>query len=126
MAGEWNGVPFQPHTLKIAGSTPVPAMIMQNGSTGKAAPSYGVTGRFESGFCNRVSITDIVYDGKTIIISSRKQSGKRSITTMTYTMTCKQHREEEKRFWFCQERGFLMPVSEKQIMSITGRFQVDT
>ena len=25
MAGEWNGVPFQPHTLEIAGSTPAPA-----------------------------------------------------------------------------------------------------
>ncbi len=24
---------------------------------------------------------------------------------MTYTMTCKQHRQDEKRFWFCQERG---------------------
>ena len=118
MAGEWNGVPFQPHTLKIAGSTPVPAMIMQNGSTGKAAPSYGVTGRFESGFCNRVSITDIVYDGKTIIISSRKHTGKRSITTMTYTMICKQHREEEKRFWFCQERWFAMPVSELQVIYV--------
>ena len=45
---------------------------------------------------------------------------------MTYTMICKQHRQEEMRFWFCQERGFVMPVSEKQIMSITGRFQVDT
>ena len=56
IAGEWNGLPFQPHKMKIAGSVsaplrsaqsrgpldlvgPVPAMIMQNGSTGKAAPS---------------------------------------------------------------------------------------
>ena len=28
-AGEWNGIPFQPHTLKIAGSTPVPAIIAE-------------------------------------------------------------------------------------------------
>ena len=77
MAGEWNGVPFQPHTLKIAGSTPVPAMIMQNGSTGKAAPSYGVTGRFESGFCNRVSSVDTVHKGKMITVSSGKTDWKK-------------------------------------------------
>ena len=35
---------------------------------------------------------------------------------MLYTMICKQHRHEEKRFWFCQERQFVMPVSEKQII----------
>ena len=35
---------------------------------------------------------------------------------MLYTMICKQHRHEEKRFWFCQERQFVMPVLEKQIM----------
>ena len=29
LAGEWNGIPFQPHTLKIAGSTPVPAIIAE-------------------------------------------------------------------------------------------------
>ena len=45
---------------------------------------------------------------------------------MAYMMICKQHRHEEKRFWFCQERGFVMPVSEKQIMLSTERFQVDT
>ena len=94
MAGEWNGVPFQPHTLKIAGSVsaslrsalsgrpldvqrPVPAMIMQNGSTGKAAPSYGVTGRFESGFCNRVSSVDTVHKGKLITVSSGKTDWKK-------------------------------------------------
>ena len=38
---------------------------------------------------------------------------------MLYTMICKQHRHEEKRFWFCQERQFVMPVLEKQIMHIT-------
>ena len=119
MAGEWNGIPFQSHTLTIAGSTPVPATVLQNGSTGKAAPSYGVTGRFESGFCKEVSSVDTVH-GKDKLMK------KRSTTTMTYMMICKQHRQEGKRFWFCQERGFVMPVSEKQIMSITGRFQVDT
>ena len=31
---------------------------------------------------------------------------------MLYTVFCKQHRHEEKRFWFCQERHFVMPVSE--------------
>ena len=35
---------------------------------------------------------------------------------MLYTVICKQHRHEEKRFWFCQERQFVMPVSEKQII----------
>ena len=35
---------------------------------------------------------------------------------MLYTMICKQHRHEEERFWFCQERQFVMPVLEKQIM----------
>ena len=40
---------------------------------------------------------------------------------MIYAMICKQHRHEEKRFWFRQERSFVMPVSEKQIMqSIQG------
>ena len=29
LAGEWNGIPFQPHKLKIAGSTPVPATIAE-------------------------------------------------------------------------------------------------
>lgn len=38
---------------------------------------------------------------------------------MLYTMICKQHRHEEERFWFCQERQFVMPVLEKQIMHIT-------
>ena len=37
-AGEWNGIPFQPHTLEIAGSTPVPATLLQNGSTGRQHP----------------------------------------------------------------------------------------
>ena len=35
---------------------------------------------------------------------------------MLYVMVCKQHRHEEKRFWVCQERQFVMPVLEKQIM----------
>ena len=33
---------------------------------------------------------------------------KRRNTTMTYTMICKQHRHEEKRFWFYQERRFVI------------------
>ena len=37
---------------------------------------------------------------------------------MLYSMICKQHRHEEKRFWFCQERQFVMPVLEKQIMPV--------
>jgi len=41
---------------------------------------------------------------------------KRRNATMLYTVICKQHRHEEKRFWFCQERRFVMPVSEKQII----------
>ena len=35
---------------------------------------------------------------------------------MMYAMVCKQFRKEEERFWFCQERRFVMPVSEKQII----------
>lgn len=46
--------------------------------------------------------------------------------TMLYAMICKQHRHEEKRFWFCQERQFVMPVSEKQIMPVTGGIPMDT
>ena len=36
--------------------------------------------------------------------------------TMRYTMICKQHRHEEERCWFCQERYIVMPVLEKQIL----------
>ena len=36
--------------------------------------------------------------------------------TMLYMMICKQHRHEEERCWFCQERHFVMPMSEKQII----------
>ena len=35
---------------------------------------------------------------------------------MLYTMICKQHKHEEERFWFRQERYFVMPVLEKQII----------
>ena len=35
---------------------------------------------------------------------------------MAYMMICKQNRHEEKRFWFCQEREFVMPASEVQII----------
>ena len=45
---------------------------------------------------------------------------------MLYAMICKQHRHEEKRFWLCQERRFVMPVSEKQIMSAAGGIPMDT
>ena len=45
---------------------------------------------------------------------------------MTYTMICKQHREEEKRFRFCQERGFVMPMSEKRTLSLSEGFSLDT
>ena len=37
---------------------------------------------------------------------------------MMYAMVCKQFRKEEKRFWFCQERCFVMPVSAKQTEGI--------
>ena len=30
LAGEWNGIPFQPHTLKIAGSVSAPLRSAQN------------------------------------------------------------------------------------------------
>ena len=45
---------------------------------------------------------------------------------MIYATICKQHRHEQKRFWFCQERQFVMPVSEKQIMPVTGGIPLDT
>jgi len=45
---------------------------------------------------------------------------------MLYVMICKQHRHEQKQFWFCQERQFIMSVSEKQIMSVTRGIPMDT
>ena len=56
---------------------PVPATVLQNGSTGKAAPSYGVTGRFESGFCKGVSHTDTVQKKKTGLQSQCRQMKRR-------------------------------------------------
>ena len=44
---------------------------------------------------------------------------------MTYITICREHRQEE-RFWFCQERQFVMPVSEKQIMPATVEILMDT
>ena len=38
---------------------------------------------------------------------------------MMYTMICEQFREEEERFWFCQERIFAMPESAKQIIPVS-------
>ena len=52
----------------------------------------------------------------TITEQAEEMPVKRRNTTMTYTMICKQHRHEEKRFWFHQERRFVMPVSELQII----------
>ena len=46
--------------------------------------------------------------------------------TMLYVMICKQHRHEEKRFWFCQERQFVMLVLEKQIMPGTEDSSIHT
>ena len=46
--------------------------------------------------------------------------------TMLYVMICRQHRHEQKRFWFCQERLFAMPVSEKQIMPKAEGIHADT
>ena len=45
---------------------------------------------------------------------------------MLYVMICRQHRHEQKRFWFCQERLFAMPVSEKQIMPKAEGIYADT
>ncbi len=45
---------------------------------------------------------------------------------MIYAAICKQHRHEQKRFWFCQERQFVMPVSEKQIMPVIEGIPLDT
>jgi hypothetical protein len=44
---------------------------------------------------------------------------------MMYAMVCKQFRKEEKRFWFCQERCFVMPVSAKQIIPVTEGIRED-
>ena len=38
---------------------------------------------------------------------------------MMYAMVCKQFRKEEKRFWFCQKRVFVMPESAKQIIPVS-------
>ena len=38
---------------------------------------------------------------------------------MMYAVACKQLRQEEERFWFCQERCLVMPVSAKQIIPET-------
>ena len=35
---------------------------------------------------------------------------------MNYVMTSRQHRQQIKRFWFCQKRVFVMPVSDKQVV----------
>ena len=122
-AGEWNGIPFQPHTLEIAGSTPVPATIAE-WLDGEAPPSYGVTCRFESGFCNGCPMRTLFIQRKiryVITVSEKlmKCLRKRRNATMLYVMICKQHRHEEERFWFCQERRFVMPVLEKQILHLS-------
>ena len=44
---------------------------------------------------------------------------------MMYAMVCKQFRKEEERFWFCQERCFVMPVSAKQIIPVTEGIRKD-
>ena len=44
---------------------------------------------------------------------------------MMYAMVCKQFRKEEERFWFCQERSFVMPVSAKQIIPVTEGIRKD-
>ena len=38
---------------------------------------------------------------------------------MMYAVASKQFRQEEERFWFCQERCLVMPVSAKQIIPET-------
>ena len=54
-----------------------------------------------------------------------KHSEKGREITMLYSMICKQHRHEEKRFWFCQERRFVMPASELQIVPYMGVFRMN-
>jgi len=44
---------------------------------------------------------------------------------MMYAMVCKQFRKEEERFWFCQERYFVMPASAKQIIPVTEEIRKD-
>ena len=44
---------------------------------------------------------------------------------MMYAMVCKQFRKEEERFWFCQKRVFVMPLSAKQTMPATEGFCMD-
>jgi len=44
---------------------------------------------------------------------------------MMYAMVCKQFRKEETRFWFCQKRCFVMPVSAKQIIPVTEGIRKD-
>lgn len=45
---------------------------------------------------------------------------------MIYATICRQHRHEQKWFWFCQERQFVMPVSGKQIMLVIEEIPLDT
>ena len=55
-----------------------------------------------------------------LLSKNSKENGK-----MMYAMVCKQFRKEEERFWFCQERCFVMPVSAKQIIPVTEEIRKD-
>ena len=41
------------------------------------------------------------------------------------TMVCRQQKQKKKRFQIRQERRFVVPVSEKQIWTVTGVFRKD-
>ena len=60
-------------------------------------------------------------------ISPKKLIGKlrKGEQKMMYAMVCKQFRKEEERFWFCQERYFVMPASAKQIIPVTEEIRKD-
>ena len=80
-------------------------------------PSYGVSGRFESGFCNWCPIRTLFI--KKVLVYNyhtgkkyRELKQLRRNTAMVYTMICKQHKHEEKRFWFFQDRSFVMPCQK--------------
>ena len=55
-----------------------------------------------------------------LLSKNSKENGK-----MMYAMVCKQFRKEEERFWFCQERCFVVPVSAKQIIPVTEEIRKD-
>ena len=91
------------HTPEIAGSTPAPATTARR----------------------QVSCADTAHAAIGMVYYKRQETGeiaheKEREMTVLHVMNNKQHEHKEKRFWFCQERSFVMPVLEKQSMHYSG------